>query len=395
MLHFDRFGPYQVHEQLGAGGMATVHRASIEVGGGVRRDVALKRMRPELAGDRRILEHMIREAQLASTLQHPNIVRIFDLGCIDDTYFIAMELVYGVPLLSVMRAAHKSKRMLPVRIIVGLLVELCDALDYASNGTDVYGEPLRLVHRDLSPTNLLVTEDGHLKLIDFGLAKSTIGHRFRTSSGLVKGKLGYMAPETLDGRPLDGRADIFSAGVIAWELVCARRLFKGRTDDEIAAAVRTRRIAPPSRCHDDCPAALDAIVLRALARDVDERWPTAGAMRDALDKLRRTLRGGSAARDVAAWLDKVPGRKRMSVTYADDADEIRLSTSDIVSAEHGALEAMVLDPEGTEKEIDLSDLDATDRAERVDLGDDEPSKEIIIKSRARTVPGVGPSRRKR
>jgi serine/threonine protein kinase len=393
MLHFDRFGPYHVHEQLGAGGMATVHRASVEVGSGVRRDVALKRMHPELEGDQRIIEHMIREAQLASTLQHPNIVRIFDSGCIDGTHYIAMELVYGVPLLAVMRGAHKTKRLLPVPVVVALLGELCDALDYASNGTDVYGEPLRLVHRDLSPANLLVTDDGHLKLIDFGLAKATTGKRFRTSSGLVKGKLGYMSPEALDSSPLDGRADVFSAGIIAWELLCTRQLFKGKTDDEVLSAARTRRIPSPSRYHDECPPALDEIVMRALARDVDDRWQSASSMREALEKLRRSLRGGSSARDVAAWLGKVPGRKRMSVTYADEADEIRVSTSDIVSAEHGALEAMVIDPDGTEKEIALPDFERTDRV--VLDPDDEPSKEIVIKSRARTVPGLGPNKPRR
>ncbi|HTR54890.1 MAG TPA: serine/threonine-protein kinase [Kofleriaceae bacterium] len=321
MTHFDRFGPYRVHEQLGAGGTATVHRATIEVARGVFRDVALKRMLPEFAGNRRFIEHLIHEAKLASSLRHPNIAQIFELGCIERTYFIAMELVYGIPLLALMRTSYMSKTPAPIPIVLAILDELCDALDYASNGTDAYGEPLRILHRDLSPSNLLIADDGHLKLIDFGIAKAVAGTRFRTHSGLVKGKLGYMSVEAIDGEELDTRADIFSAGVIAWELIAARRLFKGKTDEDIIAKVRTAPITPPSKWNSACPAELDEIVLNALERRVDQRWASAAAMREALGVVRARNPGGRAKpRDVAAWASETPGSARVSsVSVAEDS----------------------------------------------------------------------------
>ena len=321
VTHFDRFGPYRVHEQLGAGGTATVHRATIEVARGVFRDVALKRMLPEFAGNRRFIEHLVHEAKLASSLRHPNIAQIFELGCIERTYFIAMELVYGIPLLALMRTAYMTKAPAPIPVVLAILDELCDALDYASNGTDAYGEPLRILHRDLSPSNLLIADDGHLKLIDFGIAKAVAGTRFRTHSGLVKGKLGYMSVEAIDGEELDTRADIFSAGVIAWELIAARRLFKGKTDEDIIAKVRTAPITPPSKWNPACPPELDEIVMNALERRVDQRWTSAAAMREALGVVRARSPGGRAMpRDVAAWASETPGSRRVSsIAAAEDS----------------------------------------------------------------------------
>src|SRR5687768_6495814 len=171
--------------------MATVHRASLDIGGGVIREVALKRLLPQLADDKGFVEDFVREAKLAAQLQHPHIVRMLELGRVGRIYFIAMELVRGVSLAQLMKLMHATRQVAPIGVVVALLGELLDALDYASNCTDDYGEPMHIVHRDLSPSNLIVTEDGHLKVIDFGVAKSLSG-RFMTSSGMVKGKLSYM-----------------------------------------------------------------------------------------------------------------------------------------------------------------------------------------------------------
>ena len=330
----ETFGPYELHECLGAGGMATVHRASIELSDGARREVAIKRLLPQLADDRGFVEDFIREAKLVAGLEHPHIVKLLELGCVGRTYYIVMELVKGVSLMALMRAAYTSKRAVPIGVALALLSELCDALDYASNGTDAFGEPLRLVHRDLSPSNLLVTDQGSLKVIDFGVAKAVSGTRFLTDSGLVKGKLAYMAPEALSDRPIDSRADLFSAGVVAWELLTARRLLKADTQDEVIEKLRTLVIQPPSTYNPRCPPALDAVVLRALARPVSERWVSAAAMREAIEEVRRDCRDPSTPRAVTDWMrGSAIGRKPTLLGLAfESASEIsppRLSTDEL------------------------------------------------------------------
>jgi serine/threonine-protein kinase len=334
------FGPYELHECLGMGGMASVHRATIELADGARREVALKRLLPHLANDRGFVEDFIREAKLVAGLEHPHIAKLLELGSFDDTYYIVMELVKGAPLLALMRGAHVQKRPAPVGVVLALISELCDALDYASNGTDAFGEPLRIVHRDLSPSNLMITDQGVLKVIDFGVAKSLGGHRLETDSGLVKGKLGYMAPESLSDEPIDPRADLFSAGVVAWELLAARRLFKADTQDATIEKLRTLPIPPPSHYNPRCSPALDSVILRALARPTQDRWVTAAAMREAIEDARRDCGEPSTARAVTDWVRATQmGRKPTEFGVAPAPPERdsmpslpRLATSDAMIA---------------------------------------------------------------
>jgi len=299
---YDRFGPYTVLECLGAGGMAVVHRATIDIGGGVIREVALKRLLPQLADDKKLTDDFIREAKLAAHLHHPSIVRILELGRSGGTYFIAMELVHGESLLQLMKLGWAMRLQVPVGIVVAILAELCDALDYASNASDADGEPMHIVHRDLSPSNLIITDDGHLKIIDFGVAKAVSG-KFMTNTGMIKGKLGYMALEVLSATPLDTRADIFSIGVVAWELLTGRRLFKGTNEYEVITKIRKGARTPPSKYNPAVPPELDEIVMRALARDRDDRWPSAAVVKRTLDSIRRTYRDG--VREIVAWKRKL------------------------------------------------------------------------------------------
>lgn len=310
-MAYDRFGPYTVHECLGAGGMAIVHRATLDIGDGIIREVALKRLLPQLAGDKKFVEDFVREAKLAAQLHHPGIVRILELGRQGSTYFIAMELVSGQSLLQLMKLALAAGTQAPIGIVVAVLCELCDALDYASNATDSEGEPLHIVHRDLSPSNLIVTAEGHLKIIDFGVAKAMSG-KFMTSSGAVKGKFGYMSIEALSGKPVDRRADIFSVGVVAWELIAAQRLFRATNDYEVITMIHKGASTPPSRHNRQCPPELDEIVMRALARDREERWPNAAVMRRTLDSLRRTYREGPA--EIVAWMQSLAPRPSPELT---------------------------------------------------------------------------------
>jgi serine/threonine protein kinase len=268
-----------------------VHRATVDLGG-VTREVALKRLLPHLAEDDRFVEDFIREAKLAAHLRHPNIIQIHDLGRIGNDYFIAMELVRGISLMSLMRLATKRNTLLPISAVLSLMLELTDALDHAHTGTTDAGEPLELVHRDLTPSNLLISDDGHLKIIDFGIAKANRGD-LSTDSGVAKGKLGYMALEAMRAEPVDARADLFSAGVVMWELLTGHRLFKPVNDWEPAAA-RELPIEHPSKINPQCPSDLDHVVLRAVAKSRDQRWRSAEEMHRMLAPIGRNFAASPA-----------------------------------------------------------------------------------------------------
>ncbi|HTR54973.1 MAG TPA: serine/threonine-protein kinase [Kofleriaceae bacterium] len=329
---YDRFGAYHVYECLGAGGMATVHRAALELEDGGTYEVALKRLLPQLADDQRFVGDFVREAKLAAHLDHPNIIRILELGRVNKIYFIAMELVRGTPLMKLMQRAYRHKRAPSIGVVLSIAREVMAALEYAHDSTDELGFARRIVHRDLTPSNLLVTETGHVKIIDFGVAKALSG-QFATSSGLAKGKLGYMATEAIAGKDIDARADVFSAGVVLWELVCCRRLFKGRNDYEVVAAIRAGNVPVPSSIREDCPTELDEIVLRALAPQRDDRWASAAAMRRAIDNVVRFYGDRASADEVARWKRALPAEVPAAGRLESDAEPTaqRLSTDDLAA----------------------------------------------------------------
>ncbi len=297
------FGSYQVFEKIGTGGMAVVHRA-VKVGiAGFEREVALKRLLPHMAENPEMVQAFVREAKLASRLHHPNIAHIYELGKEQDSYFISMELVEGQDLRRVLRRLARDQMFIPVRVAVAILLELCDALDHAhSRADDVTGTPLDIVHRDISPSNLVITHRGHLKVIDFGIAKAA-PEELATRSGRVKGKFGYMSPEALRGQPLDGRSDIFSAGVVAHELLTSRRLFGSTHSYQTIANMHQAEIAPPSRINPRCPPDLDQLVLSALERDPDDRFDSAEKMRDALYRVALNHKLEATSDQIAEYMD--------------------------------------------------------------------------------------------
>ena len=301
---YDRFGAYRIYECLGAGGMATVHRAELDLEDGSTCEVALKRLLPQLADDKRFVEDFVREAKLAAQLNHPNIIRILELGRVRRTYFIAMELVRGNSLMGMMRRAHLLASPAPIGVVVSIAREVCAALEYAHDSTDELQFPRRIIHRDLTPSNVLVTDEGHVKIIDFGVAKALSG-QFMTSSGLAKGKLGYMSLEAIGCLGVDARADIFSLGVVLWELLTSRRLFDTLNEDELLAMLQAGDVRRPSSLREDCPSELDEILLRALARDPGERWPSAAAMARELSELMRYYRERATPHEVALWKDQL------------------------------------------------------------------------------------------
>jgi len=306
----ERFGPYIVYEQLGIGGMAQVHRA-IAANADFQRPVALKRMLSHIADSEDMVKSFVREARLASYLRHENVAQTYDLGRVGNTYFIVMELITGRNLRAVLRHCGSTTGPMPVPVALNILNQICDALDYAHNLCDETGAPLGIIHRDVSPSNVIVSDSGVVKLIDFGIAKAS-GAGMQTMSGTLKGKFAYMAPEYIAGR-IDARADLFAVGVIAHELLTNRPLFSGRDDIDTLTRVRDMHIDPPSKKNSQVPPEIDDVVMTALARDPDRRWQHATALRTALTTLTRRLGLIATNSQAIQWLDWAfaqPRRKR-------------------------------------------------------------------------------------
>jgi len=273
----ERFGSYLVYEQIGKGGMATVHRAERTTKQGVQ-EVALKRLVPTTK--RELIALFLDEARLMKYLQHPNIAVASDSGKIFGRYFIALEHVRGTTLKTIVDHCRVTVGAVPQPVALNLIAQVCEALDHAHNRTNENGEPLGIVHRDVTPANIIISDSGLVKLIDFGLAKAR-GMTEQTGVGVIKGKYGYIAPEYIAGN-LDHRADLWAVGIIMYELLTGRRLFDGPDAFETMRRVREMPIPRPSIANPAVTPELDKLVMTALERDLTRRWPSAAAMRDAI-----------------------------------------------------------------------------------------------------------------
>jgi serine/threonine-protein kinase len=278
--------------------MAKVYRAEIDVDGSVF-EVALKCLDPELAADRTFVRRFIDEARLGQLLRHVNIARTHEVGSIDNVHFIAFEFIPGVTLLRLFEHALDTQPA-PVYITLRVIAQIARALAYTHTLRDEQGKPLQLVHRDVAPSNIIVANSGTAKLIDFGVAKATINH-VRTVVGSVIGKLGYVAPEYLRTGKLDARADIYSLGVVLYEMLTARRLFDVDTLDD-AERLRVSPIPPPSAINPHVPRELDQIVRQTLAPDPARRWASALDLYTALDNFAHEAGLAVGDADVAEWL---------------------------------------------------------------------------------------------
>ena len=294
------FGGYRLVRMLGCGGMAEVWSAE-EVGG---RPVAIKRILPHLCDDLAIVEMFLSEARLATLLKHQNVVRTYEVGILQRQPFIAMELVTGVDLRKLSAA---STDPLPIGFCLAVAIQICDALAYVHAARDRDGSALGLIHRDISHSNIMLTRAGGIaKLLDFGVAKAALTSGFqRTRTGELKGKLGYMAPELLKEERYDHRADLFSVGVVLYELLVLQRLFKASTEASMLMMNLACQVSPPSRLRAELPPALDGVVLRALSADPARRYASAGEMADALRALARDYRW-SPAQTVALIDERLP-----------------------------------------------------------------------------------------
>lgn len=276
-----QFGKYLLLERIGVGGMAEVFKAKTFGAEGFERLVAIKRILSHLVEDDDFVKMFIDEAKIAVRLQHPNIVGIHDLGRAGGTLYIAMELVPGRDLRAIYDAEQKRQRKTPVGLACHIVMKMCEALHHAHFATGPHGEPLQVIHRDVSPQNVLVSFDGEVKVADFGLAKAR-GRMIQTQAGVVKGKLAYMSPEQLRGDEIDHRVDVFGLGIVLFELLTGTRLFLGPTDMDTLRRVYEARIPPMRELNPEIHPELEQIARRALAKDRDERYVTALDLHDEL-----------------------------------------------------------------------------------------------------------------
>lgn len=277
-----RFANYDLVRKIAAGGMAEIFLARQWGAGGFFRDVVIKRLFPHLAEHERQLRMFQDEARLLSMLAHPNIPQVYELGLEDGYWYIAMEYVEGLTVADLWRLGAKSGQVMPLNVALALLVQTCDALHHAHERKDRAGRALRIVHRDVTPHNIMVTRDGVAKLMDFGVASTSA--RKDTEAGAVRGTFSYMAPEQVRGKALDKRADVFALGVVLYELTTGTRLFRGN-DVQIMTQVVEQDAPSPSSRVPGYPPDLEDIVLAALARDRSARLPSAAHLGGYLEEL--------------------------------------------------------------------------------------------------------------
>ena len=292
---------YTITERLDHGGMAEVFRGVAESMEGFKKSVAIKRILPNLTKNQKFVSMFLDEARLSLFLQHANIVQVFDISRTpDNAYFLVMEYVDGCNLKALIERQKQKNKRIEVAHTIYMMMECCKALQYAhSLEHPETGEPLGIVHRDISPPNILLSKNGEIKLVDFGLAKAN-SQIESTDPGVVKGKFSYLSPEAASGLDVDSRADVFAVGIILWELFTGRRLFYGDTDYQTVELVRQARVPSIAALNPEIEPELEQVVRKALARDPDERYQSAADLGDALAQYLFSRRMKVTSRDIQA-----------------------------------------------------------------------------------------------
>jgi serine/threonine protein kinase len=303
-----QLGRYQILKELATGGIADVLLARASGLEGFTRHVVIKRIRRELAGEQRFVAAFLDEARIAASLHHHNIVQVYDIGEQDGAYFFAMEYVHSEDVRTLLARVRERNEVVPLDQVVAIITATAAGLHYAHEAVGPQGQKLDVVHRDVSPSNVLVGYDGSVKIVDFGLAKAAMRTN-TTAAGTIRGKASYMSPEQCRGEKIDRRADIFGLGIVMYELVTAQRLFKGSTDYETMEAVVDGDVPPPSSTRRDVPPSLDAIILRALAKDPNERYQTAEAFREAVELFAVDAQLRTSNKALADYLVRLFGQR--------------------------------------------------------------------------------------
>jgi serine/threonine-protein kinase len=279
-----RFGKYTLIDRIAVGGMAEIFLARQAGLEGFEKTIVIKRIRPHLSKQPNFVKMFLNEAKLAAQLNHPNIVQIYDLGKIGESYFIAMEYIFGRDMRRIIPKADALGIPFPMVYALKIASSVCEGLYYAHARTDLYGNALNIVHRDVTPENIFVSFDGTVKVLDFGIAKAA-NQIEQTRAGEIKGKLSYMSPEQCMGKQLDNRSDIFSLGVVLYEWLTGFKLFTGDSEVAILKSITEGKIYAPSYFKADIPEGVEAILMKALEKDREKRYQTAWEMQYDLDQF--------------------------------------------------------------------------------------------------------------
>ncbi|WP_338864267.1 serine/threonine protein kinase [Myxococcus stipitatus] len=315
------FGKYLLLDRINIGGMAEVWRGKQFGASGFERLVAIKRILPNIAEDEEFISMFIDEAKISVQLSHANIAQIYELGQITSSYFISMEYIPGKDMRAIFDRCRKKGEPAPVPLVAFCISKMCEGLDYAHRKKDGMGRDMNIVHRDISPQNVLISFEGEVKVIDFGIAKAA-GKATKTQAGILKGKFGYMSPEQIRGLPLDRRSDVFAIGVCLYEMLTGERLFVGDSDFSVLEKVRKAEVPPPSTYNRRIPEVLEKIVMRALAKDVDERYQYASELGDDLQRFLITSETIFGRKDLMQYMkstfaEEVEREKQRLSDYAD------------------------------------------------------------------------------
>lgn len=330
-----QFGKYTLLRRLAAGGMAEIFLALHRSMAGFEKLVVIKRILPSMNQNQAFIEMLLHEARIAATLSHPNIVQIFDVGQVDGTFFIAMEHIHGEDIQAIVRAMKKKELTeFPLEHTLSIVLGMCAGLAYAHEKRDLDGRPLSIVHRDISPRNIVVSFTGDVKIVDFGIAKSGVEPGEDTGSGQLKGKAPYMSPEQASGQPIDWRSDIFATGVMLFELTTGRRLFKGSSEFETLKLIVDKEYPRPSSIRADYPPALERIVMKALEKSREARYQSAREMQADLEAFVREERIPASHVSLTNWMSTL-----FAETLAQQKEALQdiKQLADVIAAQQGAL----------------------------------------------------------
>ncbi len=310
----ERFGNYILIEKLGTGGMAEIYKAKMEGVEGFQKLVAIKKILPQFTHNKDFTTMFIDEAKVAAQLSHRNIVHIYDLGKIENSYFIAMEYVEGTDLRKILHEEREKGRILPIPICLFIAIQVASALDYAHHKKGADGSDLNIVHRDVSPQNILISKDGEIKICDFGIAKAA-SKASHTRAGSLKGKLQYMSPEQAWGKPVDYRSDIFSLGVVLYEMLTGKHLFEGDSEISILEKVRNPKVEPISKYLKEYPKELEDIVTRALKEDPQERFQDANSFKKEMEEILLRYEPRVTEKTISEYLEFLEGTKEKFLEF--------------------------------------------------------------------------------
>lgn len=310
---------YRVTERLESGGMAEVFRGEATSVAGFKKQVAIKRVLPHLASNEKFIRMFLDEARLSARLSHANIVQVFDIGRVENTYFIVMEFIDGVNLKHLIESLRNKRQPFPIALACHIAIKVCEGLQYAHHLHDSDNQDLHIVHRDISPPNVLISRQGEVKIVDFGLAKAAHSVE-KTEPGVVKGKFSYLAPETAMGQEADAQADIFAVGIMLWEMLAGRKLFQGETDYQTVKMVQQAAVPSLRSINPAVPEELEKILAVALAKDKRVRYADAAAFSDELLNFIFGNKMRVGAQDLARVVNEVVAERSKSAATLSKKD---------------------------------------------------------------------------